>query len=182
MASLFSHAIAAFAIGKTFKRHGAVKFFLLGMLCAVLPDADVLSFQFGIPYGSMFGHRGFTHSIVFAILLALVMVSLFYRKEKKFTGPWVGLFAYLFLCTLSHGLLDALTDGGLGVAFFSPFSNERYFFSFRPVRVSPLDAGGFFTARGWVILKSELIWIWIPSLVLVPVAGTLRAIFTRLHK
>src|SRR6185295_20344681 len=100
-------------------------------------------------------------------------------KEKRFTGRWVGLFAYLFLCTLSHGLLDALTDGGMGVAFFSPFNNERYFFPFRPVRVSPLDAGRFFTARGWVILKSELIWIWIPSLVLVLVAATLRAVFKR---
>ena len=26
----------------------------------VLPDADVLAFKFGVAYGSIFGHRGFT--------------------------------------------------------------------------------------------------------------------------
>ena len=54
----------------------------------------------------------------------------------------VATFAFLFLCTMSHALLDALTDGGLGVAFFSPFSNERYFFPWTPIRVSR-----FFSAR-----------------------------------
>ena len=42
-----------------------------------------------------------------------------------------GMGLYLFLSTASHGVLDALTDGGLGVAFFSPFDQTRYFFPFR---------------------------------------------------
>jgi hypothetical protein len=33
----------------------------------------------------------------------------------------------LFLATAGHGLLDAMTNGGLGLAFFSPFDNHRYF-------------------------------------------------------
>lgn len=32
-----------------------------------------------------------------------------------------------------------LTDGGLGVAFFSPFDNKRYFLPWRPIRVSPIS-------------------------------------------
>ena len=43
----------------------------------------------------------------------------------------------------SHGVLDALTDGGPGVAFLAPFDDTRYFFPWRPIRVSPLWRGFF---------------------------------------
>jgi inner membrane protein len=65
------------------------------------------------------------------------------------------------LCTMSHAVLDAFTDGGLGVAFFAPFSNERYFFPFTPIRVSPIGAG-FFSPRGMETLRNELLWVWAP--------------------
>ena len=38
------------------------------------------------------------------------------------------IFAYLFLATASHGVLDAMTNGGLGIAFFSPINNRRFSF------------------------------------------------------
>ena len=84
------------------------------------------------------------------------------------------LWLYCFLATSSHGLLDAMTDGGLGVAFFAPFNNYRYFLPWRPIRVSPINVGRFFTERGLVVLKSELIWIWLPAIVLTFVALALR--------
>jgi inner membrane protein len=74
-----------------------------------------------------------------------------------------GLFLYFFLCTVSHGVLDAMTDGGLGVAFFSPFDTTRYFFPVRPVLVSPIGVSEFFSAYGVRILTSEALWIWLPS-------------------
>jgi len=55
--------------------------------------------------------------------------------------------------------LDAMTDGGLGVAFFAPFDNHRYFLPWTPIRVSPTGVGRFFTDRGLVVLQSELLWI-----------------------
>jgi inner membrane protein len=73
------------------------------------------------------------------------------------------LLSYLFLATASHGVLDAMTNGGLGVAFFSPFDNSRYFLPWRPIRVSPLSFGRFFTARGYLIFQNELLWIWLPA-------------------
>jgi inner membrane protein len=73
---------------------------------------------------------------------------------------------YLFFCTASHGVLDALTDGGLGVAFLAPFDQSRYFFPVRPVAVSPIGISEFFSAYGVQILQSEAKWIWLPSLVL----------------
>jgi inner membrane protein len=129
------------------------------MLCAVLPDADVLTFAFGVPYGSMFGHRGLTHSLAFALLLAFAVVALFFRDEPNRKA----LVLFFFLATASHGALDALTNGGLGVAFFAPFSGARYFFPFRPVVVSPIGVGSFFSEWGLAVIESELLWVWLPA-------------------
>ena len=127
-----------------------------GVLGTIIPDADVAAFAFGIPYEHTFGHRGFTHSIVFALLFAALATLLVRGRAAAF--------AFVFVCTMSHGVLDAFTDGGLGIAFFSPFSNERYFFPWQPIRVSPLGAG-FFSGRGLETLKSELVWVWVPCVV-----------------
>ena len=70
---------------------------------------------------------------------------------------------YFFLSAASHGLLDALTDGGLGVALFSPFDTTRYFFPVRPVAVSPIGIREFFNEQGLVVIASELKWIWLPA-------------------
>lgn len=134
---------------------------LLGALCAVLPDIDVVGFGYGIQYGDLWGHRGLTHSLIFAALLSALLVALCYRQESKLAMAGMGL--YFFLSAASHGVLDALTDGGLGVAFFSPFDTTRYFFPVRPVAVSPIGISEFFTAYGVQVLASEALWIWLPS-------------------
>ena len=59
-----------------------------------------------------------------------------------------------------------MTNGGLGVAFFSPFDTTRYFFPVRPVLVSPIGVSEFFNAYGVRVLISEAVWIWLPSLAL----------------
>lgn len=129
----------------------------LGAVATVLPDADVAAFALGIPYEHTFGHRGFTHSIAFAAVVATVSTLALHPRRPRAT------FAFLFLCAISHPLLDALTDGGLGVAFFSPLSNERYFFPWTPIRVSPIGPR-FFSARGMETVVSELVWVWLPVL------------------
>jgi inner membrane protein len=88
-------------------------------------------------------------------------VGVWYRGKP--VAAMAGLFLYFFLCTASHGVLDAMTNGGLGVAFFSPFDTTRYFFPLRPVLVSPIGVSEFFSEYGVWILASEAIWIWLPS-------------------
>ena len=162
MASIFGHAFVAFAFSKGFSKELATpKFWILGMLCAILPDADVIGFAFQIPYGSFWGHRGFSHSLVFALLFGILVTLLFYRTTI-FTKKGIALMCYFSMCTASHGLLDALTTGGLGVAFFSPFDDTRYFFPWRPIKVSPIGASNFFSMRGVKVLLSEFLWIGIP--------------------
>jgi inner membrane protein len=166
LASGFSHAVAALSLGTCFYRPGMPKrFWLAGALCSVVPDLDVIGFRFGIHYGDFWGHRGFAHSLLFAALLAAFVALLGFRPASPGTSLlWIG--AYLFLATTSHGFLDAMTDGGLGVAFFSPFNNNRYFLPWRPIRVSPIGVSRFFSARGLEVLQSELLWIWLPSALL----------------
>jgi inner membrane protein len=83
------------------------------------------------------------------------------------------LVAYFFLITASHGVLDALTDGGLGVAFFAPFTARRYFFPWRPIEVSPIGLG-LFSERGAEVFASEFVWVWLPSLALVSAVWCVR--------
>ena len=165
MASAFAHVIVAVAMGKAF-RNKALSWRELGLgaFCSVLPDFDVTGFYFGIQYGDLWGHRGMTHSIVFAVLVAGGLVALWYRDRPA--RAMTGLFLYFFFCTVSHGVLDAMTDGGLGVAFFSPFDQTRYFFPARPVLVSPIGISDFFSEYGMLVLASEAIWIGLPCLVL----------------
>ncbi len=172
MASAFSHAFAAFALGRTLSRTNT-RVLVVGMVCAAIPDLDAIGFWMGIPYHSVWGHRGITHSLFFAALLAAVVMAMVFPKEMKQKGRW-SLYAYLFLATASHGMLDALTDGGLGVAFFAPFVNDRYFFPFRPVLVSPISVSHFFSAYGWQVFKSELVWIWIPSAAVMGAVALIR--------
>ncbi|MEO8029974.1 MAG: metal-dependent hydrolase [Gemmatimonadota bacterium] len=174
MASFPTHMILGAALGTGIAQppqRGRV--LLLGAACAALPDLDAIGYWLGVPYGSLFGHRGFTHSLVFAVLLATVSVVAVGRRGIGGTSaPW--LWAYLFVATASHGLLDAMTDGGMGVAFFAPFSTERYFLPWRPIAVSPIGIQRFFSARGVMILASEAVWVWLPAGVIAWVGTVVR--------
>jgi inner membrane protein len=177
MATIISHSIAALAVGKAFAPEGMPpRFWVLTAACAMLPDLDVITFAFGIRYGHMLGHRGITHSFAFALILSCIVVLLFFRDASLFSGNWWFLIAYFFVVTASHALLDALTNGGLGVAFFAPFKNQRYFFPWRPIEVSPIGFEAFMSARGVQVLLSEIKWIWTPSAVLVLIALIARRI------
>ncbi len=144
MASTISHPAAALAIGAIFTQQQLPRrFWLLGAACTLLPDIDVLGKLVGIRYSDMLGHRGITHSLAFAAMVALLLARSISARDPSVSKAC--LMAYLFLCTASHGLLDALTNEGLGVAFFAPFSGRRYFFPWRPLPVSPIGHIGLFT-------------------------------------
>ncbi len=165
MASIISHPFVALALAPWFLRFGiGMRLATVGAACTVLPDLDVLGFHLGVPYDSLLGHRGLSHSLFFAAALAAV-ISLACRAAFKPARPGT-IFAFLFLCTASHGVLDALTDGGLGIALLSPLSNHRYFFPWQPIAVSPLSVTAFVSGRGSAVLYSELLWVVLPSLMI----------------
>ncbi len=163
MASAFGHAFAAIALGTSLpKEFRTAKCWGLAMACAILPDADVIGFSVGIPYDSFWGHRGFSHSLLCALLIGIIVSFLFYYK-RFFSTKGILLIFFFTLATASHALLDAMTTGGLGVAFFSPWDDTRHFFDWRPIKVSPIGIKNFFSEWGLRVVLSELLYIFIPG-------------------
>ena len=180
MPTVLTHAVSGIALEGAFRRpFGTARVWLAGAVCAALPDVDVIGFRFGIQYGDLLGHRGLTHSLSFAAVLAALVVAIVFPEGAP---GWHrrALWLYLFVATASHGCLDALTDGGLGVAFFSPFSNARCFFPVRPIRVSPIGLQAFMSGDELTILASEARWVWLPSALLMASAVVWQRASTRL--
>src|SRR5262245_60821255 len=164
MASAFTHAAAALALGTAFRDPSPpVRYWVVGAACAVIPDLDAIGYYLGVPYESVLGHRGIPHSLFFAALLATAELSLFLDDASRERSS---LWLFFFLATTSHGILDAMTTGGGGIAFFAPFENGRYFLPWQVIQVSPLSIRRFFTARGARVLASELVWVWTPAALL----------------
>jgi inner membrane protein len=166
MASIFGHIAASTALGHAFfpKQVRPLTLVAAGF-CAFAPDLDVLTFRFGVPYSSEWGHRGWTHSVVFSLLLGLLCSWAIQRRMNmnKLT-------LWLVISTLSHPLLDMMTNGGRGCALGWPFWKDRIFMPFRPIKVSPLSVEDFFTPWGLSVLASEVLWIGIPGLMMIALA------------
>jgi inner membrane protein len=173
MPTIATHGFVAALLGGTSAAgRMPARFWFLSMLCSIVPDADVLGFRLGISYEDMLGHRGLSHSLVFALVLSSIVTFLaFPRVPQRWTR--LLLFLYFFTVTASHGILDAMTDGGLGIAFFAPFDNTRYFFPFRPIKVSPLGLS-LFSARGLDVIWSEFLWVCIPGTIIAAAVLSLR--------
>ena len=162
MASLFGHGLVGFTFSKVVDSVSNKLLLFLAIVSAILPDFDIIAFKLGIPYSHPFGHRGFTHSILFAILWAILLGLIFGKNRKKV------FMIVIFLSTVSHGLLDALTTGGKGIGFFIPFENSRYFFPTRVIQVSPIGIEQFLSEWGMRVILSELKCIAIPcSIILI---------------
>jgi inner membrane protein len=171
--TIISHPAVSIALGVRLPW----RLVLAGAVCSVLPDLDVLAFAAGIPYRHWLGHRGLTHSLAFALVAAIVGTLLHPILAPRIAR--ITTFLYVFVSIASHGLLDAMTTGGEGVGFFIPFSNERYFLPWRPIRVSPI-APARFAERALPVLLSELLWVWLPALAIaIVVAATRLALLRR---
>lgn len=121
------------------------------VLLSSLPDLDVIAFALGIPYHAPFGHRGAFHSIPVALLVG-ALCSL---DARAWQMSRLRMFAVVSAVVASHGLLDAFTDGGLGIALAWPLSNHRFFSPWRPFPVAPIGAG-IFSRYGRYVLFTEL--------------------------
>lgn len=174
MASIFSHAVVAYAFNEIQPKHKyRARLILLSVAYSMLPDADVIGFAIGIPYEHQLGHRGASHSIFFSLCLAFVSTYIFFWKTeiKK-----IYIFLILFLSGASHGFLDAITNGGHGIGFFWPIDHGRYFLPYRPVEVSPIGVKAFFSSWGVRVMISEFVFIMCPALVCIIITRLVRAI------
>jgi inner membrane protein len=119
---------------------------------AMLPDLDVIAFALHIPYAARFGHRGAAHSLAAAAAVALLAAL----AARPLGLPPLRAALFTLLAVGSHGLLDAMTDGGLGVALLWPFTERRYFLAWRPIPVAPIGAR-MLSGRGLRVAAIELV-------------------------
>ena len=160
MPTIFSHAVAGAAVAAVLAPAQARKpIMVAAAICAMLPDADAIGFRFGVAYGSEWGHRGMTHSLLFAIVVGAVAALIVARPPSRLRA-----FLSLAVATASHPILDMFTSGGMGVALLAPFDDTRFFFPWRPIRVSPIGIRQLLTARFARVLVSEFVWVWLPSI------------------
>lgn len=148
MASI-GHLLVGFALSRVPASGSRGQRAVVLMAAAMLPDLDVVGFPLGIAYGSDLGHRGASHSLVFAALCGGAAALVAGRR-------WGALVA---AAVASHPLLDALTDGGLGVALWWPMSSERVFAPWNPLPVAPIGPR-FLSSRGLSAILGELAWLW----------------------
>jgi inner membrane protein len=176
MATIISHPAVPLSIYAIVgQRLISWRLLVVGMLASTLPDIDVIGFRLGIPYGDIWGHRGLTHSLLFALGVGLIAAC---------AAPWLranrliaGLF--VFLACSSHGLLDMCTTGGKGVAYLWPYSGERYFLPYQVIKVSTLSLSRFFGPEGLLVLQSEWQWVWLPAIAIGLIGWGIRKILAK---
>jgi inner membrane protein len=152
------HVAVGLAGGRVFSaRAGASAFSwksaLLWSALSLLPDLDAIGLHAGIPYGAPFGHRGASHALLVALLIGVLAALL--APLARWPARRTGLFVTFVVG--SHGLLDAMTDGGKGIALAWPFSHARMFLPWRPIPVAPIGAG-MLSQRGLDVLVTELVY------------------------
>jgi inner membrane protein len=119
---------------------------------SLLPDSDVIGFTLGVSYGDPWGHRGATHSLAAAVVGG-VAAGLAAQVTRR---PTIRTAVVATLVLASHGLLDSLTDGGLGAALLWPFDLTRYFAPWQPIPVAPIGLD-FFSPYGLTVSLTELV-------------------------
>jgi inner membrane protein len=154
--SSIGHAVAALSVGAAVKPGVATRRYWVAIAaCAVVLDVDAI----GRPLGRgdiswLWGHRALTHSLIFAVVLAILVLVTFFHA-RRWHGARARVFAALVLGTATHGVLDMLASYGDGVMLLAPFSAERFEFPWQPF-------GGILVEMlviwmpGWFILRRRM--------------------------
>ena len=179
MPTLLTHLAVPLAFGLGLgARAVSPRLLAAGALASIAPDLDVIGFHFGVAYASIEGHRGLFHSLAFALLLALLAAT----AARSLRATRRAAFAFVLASAASHGLLDMLTTGGLGVAWFWPISDERCFLPWHVIRVSPLTLHRLLGPTGRVVLESEWRVVWLPAIALAATLWCWRRLRPRAEK
>jgi inner membrane protein len=124
----FTHIALGACLGEAFFERGfGKKAMLWGALAQSIPDIDFVSTFWLSTSESLLAHRGFTHSILFALLIIPVFALLADKVHKPHNitfKKWLLFFAAeVFL----HLFIDAFNNYGIG--WFEPFSHARFSFN-----------------------------------------------------
>ena len=96
------------------------KAMLYGAIAGTIPDLDVLTRYFVDVVTATEWHRGFSHSIFFAVMHAPLFGWLIYKIERKSKATFMDWSRLMFWALLTHPILDAFTTWG--TQLFWPFN------------------------------------------------------------
>jgi inner membrane protein len=120
-----THIALGACVGEAFFERGfGKKAMLWGALAQSIPDIDFISATWMDTPESLLAHRGFTHSILFALLI----VPLFALVADKVHRPHNIRFRKWLLFFASEIFLHLFIDGfnNYGVGWLEPFSHQRF--------------------------------------------------------
>jgi inner membrane protein len=166
LTTLYTHAVVGLGIARLCAaRPKPWTYWGLATLLPLLPDFDVFSTA---AYGAPLGHRGITHSLAFAMVVSVFVATATFRY---FRTNWWLLAGTFFAIIASHGLLDAMTRGGADIPFFWPLDVRYGNWGPIPVADMGLELPDPRYHRAW---RSELLWIWLPTVLLVGLVTVYR--------
>lgn len=99
------------------------KAMVIGALAQSIPDADFVTSYWMTTAADLLAHRGFTHSMLFAVLISLLLgavSSKIFRRNNISMGKWVLIWG---IQVFMHLFLDIFNVYGTGL--FEPFSHYR---------------------------------------------------------
>ena len=112
----------AFA-GKTLGRKAMV----WGIIAQSIPDIDFIAATWLDTPSGLLAHRGFTHSILFAVVVAFIMAVLANRWHRPHNISFTRWLIFFSAAILTHIFIDAFNNYGVG--WFEPFSHQRISFN-----------------------------------------------------
>ena len=115
-------AVGEAILGKKLGNKGAI----IGAVIATIPDLDILLFPFFNSLQRISLHRGYSHSIIFCLLLAFFLAFLLKQIDWKEKVSYRKFWLFSFMALITHVLLDAFTS--YGTQLFLPINNWRVSF------------------------------------------------------
>lgn len=120
-----THVVIGAAVGEvTLGKKVGNKALLWGAIAGSIPDLDVLITPFFEPVKALFVHRGFSHSLLFCLIVSSLLAWLIRsinRDEKVSYFEWLRL---SLLAILGHLFIDIFNT--YGTALLEPFNSKRF--------------------------------------------------------
>ena len=121
-------------------------------LVSCAADLDLVLLLFGDESNSIWGHRGFTHSLAAGAVVAGVFALVARRWGTGSGRAWI----LGFLVFGTHLVLDCMNVGTKGVPWLWPLSSTYHALPWRPIP-AVISAHDFLSWRGVPVLLAELV-------------------------
>ena len=100
---------------------------LWGILAQSIPDIDFIAAFWLDTSSNLLAHRGFTHSILFGLIITLVLAMVAERLHRPHNISYLSWTLFFAAAIMTHIFLDGFNNYGVG--WFEPFSHYRISFN-----------------------------------------------------